>query len=226
MSIQPTLLQKLKSYFVPVCVERFQSDYNGLIEINCVSGKLVVDSENTNYSYGSLQKILKYGLIHVGYSRIRRMERILVLGLAGGSILETLQRDVRFEGAVTCVDIDRTLVERLQSCYAYETNQNVSIVFADAFDFVLRNTEKYDLVIVDIFIDTKLPDFLFELHFLKKLFADMPAKGILLFNTMVLTTADRARNDRYLRDIAALGLEPELLTKVEPHTELICIEKR
>jgi hypothetical protein len=226
MQKQPTFFQKLKSYFVPVCIDRFQSDHNGLIEVNCISGKVVVDSENTNYSYGSLQKILKYGLIHIGYSRIRQMNNVLILGLAGGSILETLYHDIRYTGKITAVDIDETLVNRFRANYNYVSETQLDIYFGDAFEFVLRNTQKYDLIVVDVFVDTKLPDFLFELHFLRKMLASLPTRGVILFNTMVLTQADRLRNDNYLREVTALGYEPELLTKVEPHTELICIEKR
>ena len=55
--------------------------------------ELVLDSKNTNYSYGSLQRILRLGLKNIGFDKIVPMDHILVLGVAGGSVIKTLVED-------------------------------------------------------------------------------------------------------------------------------------
>jgi spermidine synthase len=37
--------------------------------------------------------------------------------------------------------------------------QQLEIVIDDAFEFVLRTKEKYDLIVIDVFQDTKMPNF-------------------------------------------------------------------
>jgi hypothetical protein len=54
------------------------------IEITWTNGELVLDSENTNYSYGSLQRILRLGLKSIGFDKIIKMNHVLILGVAGG----------------------------------------------------------------------------------------------------------------------------------------------
>jgi hypothetical protein len=53
------------------------------IEITWTNGELVLDSENTNYSYGSLQRILRLGLKSIGFDKIIKMNHVLILGVAG-----------------------------------------------------------------------------------------------------------------------------------------------
>lgn len=54
-----------------------------------MNGKLVLDSKNTNYSYRNLQRILRTGLKNIGFKKINKMSQILVLGVAGGSVIKT-----------------------------------------------------------------------------------------------------------------------------------------
>jgi spermidine synthase len=55
------MLKKLLSYFVPVVIHRKKSAVSKDLEISWNNGQLVLDSTNTNYSYGSLQRILRKG---------------------------------------------------------------------------------------------------------------------------------------------------------------------
>jgi spermidine synthase len=44
-------------------------------------------------------------LKYIGYERIRNFESILILGVAGGSVIETLNKEVKFDGKITGVEI-------------------------------------------------------------------------------------------------------------------------
>ena len=84
------MLKKLFSYIIPITVLKQKSAVSQSIEVTWANGELVLDSKNTNYSYGSLQRILKKGLQKIGFERIKSMNHILVLGVAGGSVIKTL----------------------------------------------------------------------------------------------------------------------------------------
>ncbi|MFM7895987.1 MAG: spermidine synthase, partial [Flavobacterium sp.] len=94
---------------------------------------MVLDSENTNYSFGSLQRVLKKGLKYIGYERIQNFNSILVLGVAGGSVIETLKKEIKFEGKITGVEIDADVIELAKKYFGLGSYKNVSIVNDDAF---------------------------------------------------------------------------------------------
>jgi spermidine synthase len=61
------MFQKLISYFIPVTIYKKNSAVSKSLEVTWNNGELVLDSENTNYSYGSLQRILRKGLKYIGF---------------------------------------------------------------------------------------------------------------------------------------------------------------
>ena len=105
------MVQKFLSYFIPISIKKFNSEISKSLEVTWNNGELVLDSKNTNYSYGSLQRILRKGLKYIGLERIKKFENILVLGVAGGSVIKTLVDEVKFSGKITGVEIDSKVVE-------------------------------------------------------------------------------------------------------------------
>ena len=77
------MLKKIFSYLIPIKIYEAKSALSKSIEVTWANGELVLDSENANYSYGSLQRILRLGLKNIGFSKIVDMSSILVLGVAG-----------------------------------------------------------------------------------------------------------------------------------------------
>jgi spermidine synthase len=185
----------------------------------------VLDSENTNYSYGSLQRILRLGLKKIGFRQIKAMNKILVLGVAGGSVIKTLVNEVSYKGAITGVEIDPEIIKVANSYFKLSQIPNLTIVIADAFEFVLQANEKYDLIIVDIFQDTNMPGFLFENFFTEKLCSLLQNKGHILFNTMILNKKDNLRNEKYCSEFYQPNFRLKTIPRVEFHNELILIEK-
>jgi len=105
------MIAKFLSYFIPINVYKKNSAVSNTLEVTWNNGELVLDSKNTNYSYGSLQRILRKGLKYIGFDRIRTFENILILGVAGGSVVKTLAEEVKFKGQITGVEIDPEIVE-------------------------------------------------------------------------------------------------------------------
>jgi spermidine synthase len=218
------MIKRLLSFLLPVKIHQKKSVYSKNLEVTWNNGYLVLDSENTNYSYGSLQRILKKGLKYIGYDRIRNFQSILVLGVAGGSVIETLKKEIKFEGQITGVEIDPVVVELATKYFGLGKYNNVSIVIDDAFEFVLKSKEKYDLIIIDIFQDTTMPNFLFEDFFINRINFLLKVNGFILFNTMVLNKNDSERNFDY-RNKFDSNYSVRLYPKIEEHNELFTIKK-
>jgi len=218
------MIKRVLSFLLPIKIHQKKSVYSKNLEVTWNNGHLVLDSENTNYSFGSLQRVLKKGLKYIGYERINTFENILVLGVAGGSVIETLKKEVKFEGNITGVEIDADVIELATKYFGLGNYKNVSIINDDAFEFVLKTKEKYDLIIIDIFQDTTMPNFLFEDFFINRINFLLNINGFILFNTMVLGYQDRRRNVDYKNKFDS-NYSVRLYPKIEVHNELFTIKK-
>jgi len=219
------MLRKLLSYIIPIKIFKTNSTLSKTIEVTWANGELILDSENTNYSYGSLQRILRKGLKHYGFEKIAKMDNALVLGVAGGSVIKTLVDEIHFEGQITGVDIDPEIIKIANEYFKLDEIKNLNIIIDDAFEFVLKTKDRYDLIIIDIFQDTTMPNFLFEKFFIDRICFLLKNKGVVLFNTMCLTAAANFRNQNFIKDFNKPNFKIESIPRVEVHNELIIIEK-
>lgn len=218
------MIRKLLSYLFPITIYKTKSNWSKSIEVTWVNGELVMDSLNTNYSYGSLQRILRHGLKKIGFRQIQKMESILVLGVAGGSVIKTLTDEIQYKGKITGIEIDAEIIKIANSYFNLYQIHNLNLLNMDAFEFVLQTKEQYNLIIVDIFQDTKMPAFLFENFFTERLCSLLEKKGFILLNTMILTKNDTSRNEKYCSEFYQPNFKIKRIPKVEIHNELILIE--
>jgi predicted O-methyltransferase YrrM len=219
------MLQKLFSYIIPLTIFKQKSNISHSLEVTWANGELVLDSSHTNYSYGSLQRILKKGLINIGFEKIRTMQDILVLGVAGGSVIKTLVNDISFKGKITGIEIDPAIITIANTYFKLNEIQNLEVLIDDASEFVLKTENKYDLVIIDIFQDSKMPDFLFKKHFIQPTFSLLKSEGVILFNTMILNQNHNQRNSKFIAEFKSEDFNIRTIPRIKLHNELIIIEK-
>ena len=219
------MIQKIFSYIIPIKIFKKKSARSKTIEVTWANGELVLDSENTNYSYGSLQRILRYGLRNIGYEKINEMDHVLVLGVAGGSVIKTLVDEIEYKGKITGVEIDPDMIQIANQYFNLDQIKQLEIVIDDAFEFVLKTKNIYDLIIIDVFEDIKMPNFLFETFFTQRILLLLKDKGFVIFNTMILDEAHNVRNRKYISEINSKLFITKTLPRIEDHNELIIIEK-
>jgi spermidine synthase len=220
------MFKRLFSFFIPVTLYRTTSSVSKQLEVNWNNGQLVLDSSHTNYSYGSLQRILRYGLKKIGFDKIAKMQHILVLGVGGGSVLKTLVNELQYRGKITGVELDPAVIKLAYDYFQLKEIPKLNLIQGDAFDYVLKTAFKFDLIIVDVFQDTNMPNFLFEKFFADKLGSLLQTPGYILFNTMTLKAEDLERNNNYCLNFNNKPYKVLRIPKVETHNELIVIEKK
>jgi spermidine synthase len=220
------MIKKILSYFIPIKIHIIKSVISKSIEVTWANGELVLDSENTNYSYGSLQRILRLGLKTIGFDKIVTMNHILVLGVAGGSVIKTIVDEIKFKGIITGVEIDSEIIKIANKYFKLNEIEQLEIVIDDAFEFVLKTKKKYDLIIIDVFQDSTMPNFLFESFFTDRICFLLKSKGFVLFNTMLLNEEHNKRNLKYITEFNYLDYVVKSIPRVERHNELIVIEKK
>ena len=220
------MFKKLFSYIIPYNIFKQKSAISQTLEVTWTDGELVLDSKNTNYSYGSLQRILRKGLKFIGFERIQTMNKILVLGVAGGSVIKTLVDEIHFEGKITGVEIDKAIIGIANEYFHLDQIQNLEIIIDDAFEFVLKTKDKYDLIIIDIFQDVRMPNFLFEAFFIDRICLLLNPKGFVLFNTMLLNEKQKQLNLEFFNAFDSAKYTATILHKMEELNELIVIESK
>jgi len=172
------IMKKIISYIYPV-TKKIPSKYSGDLEITWYNGKKHLNTKNANYSYGALQRILKYSLEKINLKNTRS---ILVLGLGGGSVIETLRNDFNYNNHITAVDIDPEIIKIAKDEFELIASKNLNIICDDALHFVAQNKEKYDLIIIDLFIDIVVPAPFLELDFWANVLHLRSSSATIIFN--------------------------------------------
>ena len=210
---------RLLSYIYPI-TKKVKSKYNGTLEITWHNGKKHLNSKNANYSYGSLQNILKFGLHKID---LKKCKSILILGLGGGSVIETLVNDFNYKNHITALEIDPVIIEIAKDEFNLSENKNLQIICDDALSFMKQNSKLFDLIIIDLFIDIEVPEAFLNTSFWTDIIKSNSEKGSILFNASL-----HDKNDKKLPEIISYlntnNYQTQKLEKVKGTNTLIIAE--
>jgi len=217
------MLKKILSYLYPITLYKEKSSISETLEVTLYNGKYLLNTKNTNYSYGSLQTVLKKGLLEIGKNNISEMKHILILGVAGGSVVKTLVNDFNFLNKITGVELDQHVINIANKYFNLNTFQNFECVIADAQNFVEETPNKYDLIIIDIFNDKVMPAFLFEKDFIHNTKNLLQKKGFILFNIMDSKIQKKIISENYFNHFEENEYVMKVIKNVERFNDLIII---
>ncbi|MEW7290708.1 fused MFS/spermidine synthase [Aquimarina sp. 2304DJ70-9] len=175
-------MKKIISHIWPL-TKRITSQINGTLEVTWINGIKVLDSQNANYSYGALEKVLNYGFTQI---EIQNTTEILLLGLGGGSAIKSLNNRFNYKGKITAVEIDATVIQIAKDEFDLKENKHLSIINDDALHYVENCKRHYDLIIIDIFIDQTVPEPFYEEKFWEHILQLLKPTGNILFNAGIL----------------------------------------
>lgn len=186
------MIKKIFSYFYPIRLKLLESAINGPIEINLVDGRKTLDTKSSNYSYGSLQLILHHGLEKIGLSN--QTHKILLLGLGGGSVIQTIREDFKCHAYIEAVEIDPVIIEMAVHDFEINRFENLKIIQADAYEHLINSRDLFDLIIVDLFIIDTIPTIFTTPAYLESLKNHLIPKGKIIYNTMKRTMTSTKLN--------------------------------
>jgi spermidine synthase len=216
------MLKKIFSYFLPINIKKYQSSIHGVLEINLNNGKLVLDTEKSNYSYGSLEKILKKGLYALNLSK--ETKNVLVLGMGGGSIVNTLQNELNLRAKIDLVDFDPQIITIAQTHFHLDKISQVQLIIADASDYLSECSIGYDLIVVDLFIEDIIPKQFLINSFIEQLNKRLNTRGKILYNT-IRNTLLKEDFINLQQHFVELGFQITILEKVAGTNDLILATK-
>ncbi len=156
----------LLSFIQDVKIETASSQFNPWLEVVFSEGKFLLSSKTATYSYEDKYESYK-GAFNYVRNEIKNMQSALVLGLGLGSIPYLLQSKYGFQSRIDCVEIDEVIIRLARKYYPSANGlSKLDIYHADACGWIKQNTKQYDLVAVDLFIDTDVPEKFHSAEFL------------------------------------------------------------
>ena len=175
--------KKIISFVVPQTIVSGKTRLGQTYDISYENGLKVLNSENTNYSFGSLHQIMLKGLDEV--FRSRKPSSILMLGLGGGSALSVLKNKCKWPYRVTVVEIDAELIDLARKHFGLSDYKNTDVLNSDAREAVKAfKPGSFDLIIDDVFWDNEIPDFCLSKDYLACNKALLKPEGVYMRNTM------------------------------------------
>lgn len=171
-------VKRVLSFIWPI-ISKVESQHNGTLEVAWYNGKKMLNSKNANYSYGKLQKALIYGLSKL---EINTEAPILILGLGGGSIIRPLRNKFECTGKITAVEWDEMVADLARTEFGINSSFGVDVILADAFNYTEHCTEKYGLIIIDLFLDDTVPEVFYGAQFWENVMSLVQRGGSILFN--------------------------------------------
>lgn len=217
--------KQLLSYILPINIFQIKSEINQNLEVTWNNGRLVLDSKNTNFSFGSLERVMNVGLKKIGKETIASYQSVLVLGVGGGSVLKLLQDEFQFTRKIIGIELDPKVIAIANRYFGLDKRNNIEIYNTDAEIFVKETSLTFDLIVIDIFQDKKMPDFLFSAPFINDLSQILSKKGSILFNSIVTLSTEFERNKDYHNLVSSYFSSVQKLIKVEGDNELFILRK-
>jgi len=182
-SQRPTPIQVARSYLSPVVLEHRASAHNPHLLVRLVRGRLRLDAAHVNYSHGELHEVMDAAFRELNI-RGRGVEQVLLLGLGAGSAVELLRKRDAPNAQITAIEIDPVVVELALRWFPECLDENIRIACADAADFVALSEERFDLIVVDLFIDEEVPSRCETAAFLTDCASRLLPGGLLMFNRL------------------------------------------
>lgn len=170
------------SYWRPQVLERRRTSHHPLLRVVEVRGRRRLDGRGVNHSGGGLAAVLAGAFERI---ELGRVDSLLMLGFGAGSAIEILRRRHALDPRVTAVEIDPEVVELARTWFGYARDERVEFVVADAAQWVREERGAYALVVVDAFIEDRVPRALQTDEFAAAVARCVAPDGWLLFNCMV-----------------------------------------
>ena len=159
-----------------------------MLELFLYKGHWQLATDNAIYSDGK-----RYRPLVVAFKEIKfflpLIKNVLVLGSGVGSALQ-IMKSMNFHPSFLFIDSDEKILELARQLMA---DDNASFICADAGQFVDKDNNRYDLIIIDVFKDRQVPAFVSTTTFIEKCRERLNDRGIIIMNYMLNNKEDQEK---------------------------------
>lgn len=176
-------LRRMFSWLYPLQLEKVRGELNHDLEVNVHNGRVLLDSANVNYSFGSLQDVFDNAFEQTALYD-EAVDSALILGFGSGSVAELLLEKCDPDMKITGVEADMEVIRLAKQYFPIAKHPNISIEHSDAATWMYESKYTYDLIVVDVFVEDLVPASVQNVEFLRRLKSHLKKGGRVYFNKM------------------------------------------
>jgi spermidine synthase len=181
--------KKMLSFFVDFPLESAASNLNPELQLNLRNGRYCLTTPNAIYSYGDLYDNFRKAFKLIPLETMN-IQEVLVLGFGMGSIPYMLEKIFRKNYCYTGIERDEVIAAWASRYVIPELRSPVTLKVMDAGAYIRSCSGKYDLIVMDIFVDDVIPSDFETPDFLTNLNRLLNENGLLLYNRLSLHKED------------------------------------
>lgn len=177
------IIRYLSSFFKEKIIETFESDINPLLEVALINGRYQLNAGSVNYSFGPLHDAFRKYFVKDPPS-LNDNSDILILGLGAGSVVRILKDELNLNPHITGVEVDVKVIIAARRHFALDSVTDLIVIVKDAFEYLKDSINKFDLIIIDLYIDDLVPPQFQSFEFTQILADHLKAGGKVVFNKL------------------------------------------
>ena len=201
--MKENFIKYLSSFLFAHTIEKRKSDVSGKIEVLFTNGKYVLDSAHVNYSFGGLHTVFQKAFSQFGIKG-REIKNVLILGFGSGSVASILQDEYGKNVEMVGVEKDEEVIALAKKYFSIDKYKSLTLHCEDADDFVQSCNQKFDLIVMDVFVDLDVPKKFSEEKYISSLGNLLSDKGILFYNLVIHNEKVRDKGTRLFKQMNTL----------------------
>ena len=183
---------------IPRRVYETVSPFSGKIVVEEQLGLYSLSVQNLIQSGGWVKTIWKKPLKRLT-SHVSPITNVLLLGLGGGTVA-WLIKNYWPQTKIVGVEIDPEIIKISKKYFGLDNVPGLQIVNADAFDYIKKAKQKFDLIIVDLYLGRKFPKKAESEEFFREIKKILTPKGIVIFNRLKIEKGDLSAFEQELKN--------------------------
>lgn len=172
--------KKALSYFSPVVVERQKGVLHRELRLVYTRGHLEVEGEDANYSFGTNHDAWHF-VLRQTKEQWERGQCFLILGFGCGTIASLIDGEARH---IVGVEKEKVLLEWFNTHFAPMLKGRYRLVCGDALEFIQETKHRYDGVLIDLFVGTRVPSSFLSIAFLEAVLSRVKEGGVVIMNVL------------------------------------------
>lgn len=158
------------------------SPYNGHVRVvRDLAWGTYIQADGLTQTGGVVQSIWKTTIKEIRDMRYE-IRSCLILGLGGGTVAKLIRKYYP-DTKITGVDIDPIFIEYGKKYFGLD-ELSIQTVVDDAYAFIKKTKDKYDLIIIDVYQGRDVPEGFDTPAFVRKVSSLLDESGVVVFNRL------------------------------------------
>lgn len=219
------LKQYLKKYSSRQLVESSVSSVNSMLEVIKIGDQLMLNSSNTNYSFGGLHRVFQKAFREIKPQE-NNLKDVLILGFGAGSVAAILQEELSIKCRITGVEKDPEVIRLGKDHFNTGRYADLELIEDDAAAFMNKETRLFDMIIIDVYVDFEVPESCESNEFVNDIYRCLARGGVILFNKLIYNHESGKERDELVKKFNSLDGSTRIIkTRENVVNNIIVFEK-